>query len=260
MTPPELQHLKRQYELRLKEAAQKLQKAYETQLAEHAKTTKAELKADYERQVAAKYQEFERQFAARQAELEQQLASSPAESPTLSSMMTGSYAVPTPSEIMGRGEDTTVTLASSTPPELGEPVPPVGQYTQHQVDEQVQAATEQVQAELEQRLAEQLATQQAQFDRRLRELEAEYARLAAIPETTTPQTSADLVDDLDEIFGDAPPAPATTEMPTMTNEDESLVADNPLEMTSGAEATTNNPNDDDDDFGPLDLSDISQLT
>jgi hypothetical protein len=50
--PPELTtaqvlHLKRQYETRLKEAAQKLQSAYEKQLAQHARNVRADLQAEY---------------------------------------------------------------------------------------------------------------------------------------------------------------------------------------------------------------------
>lgn len=72
LSQPEMLHLKRQYELRLKEAAQKLQQAYEKQLAQHAKSVTAELQADYEKRITEKVEHYDQQFAQRQTQLEQE--------------------------------------------------------------------------------------------------------------------------------------------------------------------------------------------
>ncbi|NER84925.1 MAG: DUF1049 domain-containing protein [Leptolyngbya sp. SIO1D8] len=74
LTQPEVLHFKRQYETRLKEAAQKLQHAYEKQLAQHAKNVTTELQADYEKRLAEKIEHYDEQFSARNMQLEKEYA------------------------------------------------------------------------------------------------------------------------------------------------------------------------------------------
>ena len=275
-TQPELLHLKRQYEMRLQEAAQKLQEAYEKQLADHAKTTRTELNAEFEERWAAQLAASEQAFAERQAELEQALAEqaqaltdreqaltdlqpSP---PTTESMFTGSFDVPTPSQIMGTGDETTVTLGPGDyPPAVQEAA--AGNYTQAELDAQIQVATEHLKAEYEQKLASQSEELQAQFDRQLHALETSPPTPDAAPVPPEAESSEPVLpgpdpndvaslfdDDVEALFGtledDAiePPAPAPTESAESASLEEDWLGENK----------------DDDDFGPLDLSDISELT
>jgi len=257
LTQPELLHLKRQYELRLKEATQKLQKAYEAKLAEHAKTTRADIQSEYERQLAEKYQEFEREFADRQAELEQEIAELRSEAEALQSVTMSGTDLPTPSQIMGTGDETTVTLAAPTPPGEMAPSSPAAQYTESELEERVQAATEQAQAEFDlrleeqvrtatqqaqaefdqrlkeqvqvatqqaqadfdRRLEEQLETQQVQFDRRFKELETEYKERLAELENTAP---AAMLSPVDELFGEENYEDLSIEAEADLSEDEQL--------------------------------------
>ncbi|MGD1944444.1 MAG: hypothetical protein ACFB0G_24370 [Leptolyngbyaceae cyanobacterium] len=274
---PELLHLKRQYEMRLQEAAQKLQTAYEKQLTEHAKTTRAELHAEFEQRWAAQLATSEQAFAERQAELEQALADqaqaltdreqaltdlqpSP---PTTESMFTGSFEVPTPSQIMGTGDETTMTLGPGDyPPAVQEAA--AGNYTQAELDAEIQVATERLQAEYEQKLASQSEELQAQFDQQLHALDTSRSPAPdAAPVTPDVESSEPVLpgpdpndvaslfdDDVEALFGTLesddeiePPPPAPAEAASL---EEDWLGDN--------------KDDDDDDFGPLDLSDISELT
>lgn len=315
LTQPELMHLKRQYEIRLKEAAQKLQKAYETQLAEHAKATRADIKAEYEQQLAAKYQEFEQEFADRQSALEQEVAELRSQTESLQALLEEETDMATPSQIMGTGDETTVTLAAATPPaEMVTSADPP-QYTQSQLDEQVQAATRQAEVEFEQRLAEQmrvttreaeaefdkrlteqLEVQQVQFDRRFRELEAEYKARITELENAAPES---VLSPVDQLFGDdnyddlASNESAPTADEEISALESDLFAEEDFFSTTPTEKSPGNPegiadpmveleddlfaddffadpptsktndtdenddDDDDDNFMPLDLSDIS---
>jgi|GEM_PF-2183459 len=237
LTQPELMHLKRQYELRLKEATQKLQKAYETKLAEYAKTTRADIQAEYERQLAEKYQALEREFADRQAELEQEIAELRSEAEAMQSLTLSNPDLPTPSQIMGTGDETTVTLATPAPPGEMPVSAPAAQYTESELAERVQTATEEVQAEFDRRLEEQVRTatqqaqadfeqrleaqvqtatqqaqaefdrrleeqleaQQVQFDRRFKALETEYKEKLAELENAAPEA---MLSPVDELFGE----------------------------------------------------------
>jgi hypothetical protein len=231
---PELLHLKKQYEMRLKEAAQKLQKAYEKQLADHAQKTRSDLQAEYEQRLAGKLEDYELQFAERQAQLEEEYAHRQAEFASTQSVITGNLDIPTPSEIMGTGDDTTVALPPPGP--LGDPAQrsPAEQYTQAQLDALIQEATEQVRAEYEQQLASQLEEQTAAFEQRLQNLEADYQQ--KLEELTASEQTPD---------------PAI---------DEDLFADDLFNLDTEMNSLKTKQDDDDDDFGPLDLSDISQLT
>jgi len=234
LTQPELLHLKKQYEMRLKEAAQKLQKAYEKQLAEHAKKARADIQTEYEKRLVQKLKEYEEQFAQRRTQLEQEYADR--QPPTAQSMLTAGIDIPTPSEIMGTGDDTTVTLPPPNVPGASPQRPPAAQYSQADLEARLQEATEQVRQEYEQQLASQLEEQQEQFDLRLQDLEAEYKQKMETLSASA-QKADTAADPLDELF------------------DDSLFD---LEETPSNQE--NSSDDDDDDFGPLDLSDISQLT
>ena len=215
LSRPEVLHLKRQYEIRLKEAAQKLQQAYEKQLAQHAKTVTADLQADYEKRLADKIEHYDKQSAIRQAQLEQEYASryealsqaqaiaSEVESQALQSQaaVLGSK-VPTPSEIMGTGNETTVTLQPKDRPSFA-PTPSqplVALPTQEDIDARIREATKQIRHDYEQQLSTKLEEYQAQLTARVQELEEDYRhRLNAIanikPEfssTNTPDNGGDL--------------------------------------------------------------------
>ena len=233
----ELMHLKRQYETRLNEAAQKLQKSYEKQLAEHVNAARDEIQAEFDQNMAARYQELEQEFASREAELEDQLAALRIEAETASSTLASEVTPPTPSEIMGTGDETTMALASpgSAAAEMSDLADM--RYTQRELDQQVAAATQQAQADFDQRLAEELTAQQVQLDRRLEELEAEYAqRLSSLEQTAKSEAAdpmdaflsddgyEDLVSDLDD---EATSAVASVELPEPATDD---IATDDVEM------------------------------
>ena len=202
LSQPEVLHLKRQYETRLKEAAQKLQHAYEKQLAQHAKTVTADLQADYEKRLAEKIEHYDEQFSSRNAQLEKEYASryealrlaqgdpdqrEPAPNepnqgePTQAESaepVTPGVAVPTPSQIMGTGDETTVTLQpfvrpSSTP--VPQEIPSSSsQLTQEDIEARIQEATQQVRHEYEAQLSAKLKEYQKQLTSRMQELEEDY--------------------------------------------------------------------------------------
>lgn len=202
LTQPELLHLKKQYEMRLKEAAQKLQQAYEQQLAEHAKATRANYKAEFEKRLAEQAEAYEQQLAEQQAQIEADYTQRLEELAV--SQAAAEREIPTPSEIMGTGDETTVTLSPVDLPEVSAST--TDHFTADQLQTRIQEATELLRQEYE----AQLEAQQEQFDLRLQDLEAEYKRK--------------------------------------------------MEEMAAAETISESPESDDDDFGPLDLSDISQLS
>ncbi len=296
---PDRLQLKRQYEMRLKEAAQKLQEAYEKQLADHAKTTRSELQAEFEQRWTAQLAASEQAFAERQAELEQALAEqaqaltdreqaltdlqpSP---PTTESMFTGSFEVPTPSQIMGTGDETTMTLEPGDYPAVVQEAA-AGNYTQAELNAQIQVATERLKAEYEQKLASQSEELQAQFDQQLHALDAwlspapDAAPASLDVESSEPVLPGPDPADLASLFGNGDPNDDAIELPsTMPADPEAMTLEDlvyfydcddaielPTSPPADPEAMTledlldNNDSDDDDDFGPLDLSDISQLT
>lgn len=108
-------HLKKQYEARLKEAVQKLQSAYEQRLSNHAASVRENLKTAYEQRVAAKAREYAQQFEARQAALEQEYEALK-ETLAPAQTFTGTVSIPDPNESLGTGDETTMTLQSPVVP------------------------------------------------------------------------------------------------------------------------------------------------
>lgn len=230
LSRPEILHLKQQYEMRLKEAAQRLQHAYEKQLAQRAKTVKAELEAEYEARLAEKTKYYDELFTKRQAELEASYQAihqnqavlandatlTPAPPQTVDDQTVPnpgtpaptdilvSSDVPTPSQIMGTGDETTVTLqpwvrSSASPP----PPSPSPQITREDLDERIQEATQQIRQDYEQQLSAKLKDYKDQLTARVRELEEDYRKRLNVfselqPETPQPPKRAHN-DDLDPL-------------------------------------------------------------
>jgi uncharacterized protein YneF (UPF0154 family) len=121
VTQPEVLQLKHQYEARLKEAAHKLQQAYEQQLAQRFKATKADLQQNYETQLAQKIEHYEAQLAARVTQLETEFEArqaslaeaeaAPVDDASASISEPPEFPQASPSEIMGTGNnEPTITL------------------------------------------------------------------------------------------------------------------------------------------------------
>ncbi|MEL6319850.1 MAG: hypothetical protein AAFQ57_04270 [Cyanobacteria bacterium J06626_14] len=182
-------HLKQQYEMRLKEAAHKLQQAYEKQLAQHAKSVTADLQAEYEQRLTEKIEHYDRQFAVRQAQLEQEYASRYG---ALSQSQGGSL---TPSEIISTRNDTTVTLQSQNQPSTT--------LTQADLEGRIREATQQIRQDYERQLSTKLEEYQTQLNSRVQELEKDYrTRLGAIANMTpdpTPTIQPSNIDDLEPL-------------------------------------------------------------
>ncbi len=172
LSKPEVLHLKRQYEMRLKEAAQKLQQAYEKQLAQHVKSVTADLQAEYEQRLTEKIEHYDQQFAARQTQLEQEYASrysalNSAQSDNLS-----------PGEIMSTGRETTMTLQ----PQNQSAASPTSSVD---IDARIREATQQIRQDYERQLSTKLEEYQTKLDSRVQELEKDYrTRLDAIANMT----------------------------------------------------------------------------
>ena len=170
-------HLKRQYEMRLKEAAHKLQQAYEKQLAQNAKSVKAE----YEQRLTEKVEQYEQQLAARKAQLEQEYVSLP------QSPVDGL----TPSETMKAGNETTRTLPLQDQS--------AASLTQEAVDARIREATYRIRQDYEQQLSTKLEEYQTQLTSRVQELEKDYrTRLDAIA-STEPAIEPSGIDDLEPL-------------------------------------------------------------
>ncbi len=138
-TSPEVLQLKHQYEARLKEAAQKLQQAYEQQLAQRAKATTADLQQAYETKLAQQIEHYEAHLAQRVTQLEAEFAArqdamaadvttgvSPVEdSPAQASEVEVSeFPQASPSEIMGTSNnEPTITLHRPFSPIGSDPSP-----------------------------------------------------------------------------------------------------------------------------------------
>lgn len=181
----EVTQLRRRYEKRLKEAAQKLQQAYEKQLAQHVKTVTAELQADYEQRLTAKIEHYDEQFAIRTAQLEAEYA---AQHEALSQ----SQPIPTPDEVIGElpnqhpsksgtREDVTVTLQpmppsnfSAAPQQFPSPQIPSPQMTEAEIDARIEAATQKVRQDYEQQLSTKLREYQRKLTSKVQELEDSY--------------------------------------------------------------------------------------
>lgn len=205
LPPQEVQRLKHQYELRLKEAAQKLQQAYEKQLSQYAKAVKADLQADFDKRLAKKIEHFDEQFAIRKAQLEKEhaerQAALTAAAPQAQDTLTQTLAFPpeeqTPSQIMGTGDETTVTLQPGVRPA---PLPvqqePVNQLSQAaldaRVDARVRQATQQIRQEYEQLMASKLKEYREQASSQTRELKQTYQnKLNALATTQVEATKTE---------------------------------------------------------------------
>lgn len=177
ISPVEVKRLKQQYEKRLKDAAHKLQHAYEKQLAQYAKTVKAELQADFDQRLAQKTEHFDQQLAAHKAQLEREHAARQAEvltpnEPT-QALTSGPPAAVTPSQIMDTGDEPTVTLQ----PMRSAPVPPPHAstaITQEDIDARIRLATQQIRQEYEQQMSSKLKEYRDQVSSRVRDLEDTY--------------------------------------------------------------------------------------
>lgn len=186
------QQLKERYEARLKEAAQKLQRAYEQQLAQRSRAAQSEAQTAYEARLAEKIEHYETQLAHQLAQLEAEFtarqAATPAPQPNPAA---------TPSAIIGTGnDDPTVTLYPH------QARPPIAATSPEPAPPRVEEITQRLQADYETKLAEKLAQYQDQWSARLTELEAEYqSRLATLQQTTAPTppppSIADQLDSLD---------------------------------------------------------------
>lgn len=190
----DIARLKQKYEARLKEAAQKLQKAYEKQLAQHVKSVKADLNTDYEQRLDQATERLERQFANRQTALEQEYHNRQAdlENAHAKSIETVSIAAAVPpDETPAAGDDNTVTLAMGTPPAAYQPD---AQITQADLDARIQQATQQIREDYEQQLSSKLKEYRDQVTSRVRELEDTYQNklnaLAGRPSSTDPSLSS----------------------------------------------------------------------
>ena len=192
LSRPEVQHLRQQYEIRLKEAAQRLQNAYEKQLAHHVKAAKTELETDYEKRFAEKIKQDDEALSVRQAQLEQDYAS---RIEALNQAQARAVSHPATSMSGGTGDETTVTLqpavplssAAATQPPLVSPM-----LTQADIDQRIQVATQQVRQDYEQQLSARLKEYKDQISSRVRELEEDYRnRLKVLSdlETKSSQTT-----------------------------------------------------------------------
>ncbi len=239
LTQPELLHLKKQYEMRLKEAAQKLQKAYEKQLAHHVKQTRSDIHTEYETLLAQKLVDYEEQLATQKAELAAEYADRVSAVSAPPTVMEDDLLIATPSQIMGTGDETTVSLSSPGDAADAQAALGADEYSAAEIQAQVQATTNQMRADYERQLAERQATQQREFEQRLQALEAAH------------QTQiAEYQQKIDEL---------SSELPSASSDIDDLFSDDLFDL--GDEPSPKNAQDnDDDDFGPLDLSDISQLT
>lgn len=176
LSAPEVVKIKHQYETRLKEAAQKLQHAYEQQLAQRVKAASTAVQHDYETRLAQKIEHYEQQFATRIAQMEEEFQARHAVLSEAASVMPVALPQSSPSEIMGRpGDETTMTLppmARSVPPAVPSPEPDAAK---------LQAVKQQLRAEYEQQLATNIAHYQDQLAARLKAQEEEFnARIAAL--------------------------------------------------------------------------------
>jgi hypothetical protein len=199
LTPPEVLQLKRQYEMRLKEAAQKLQSAYERQLSQHARNVRADLQAEYEKRLKAKVAEQEQALAERQAELEAEYAArQEALNTPQAEELTVSLEVPTPSQIMGTGDDTTITLSPLPPQGLVQPLP-TPDILEASINSRIEEATEQIRQDYEQRLSAKLEEMNA----RVEELEDSYQQQiqALKQQSAAAEPAKPGNDDVDDFFG-----------------------------------------------------------
>jgi hypothetical protein len=150
------QHIRRQYEDRLREAARKIQQAYEQHLRQKLRDARDLLQQDYEQRLAQKIEHYEAQTASRLEQLQ------------------GEYdlrlqVMEPAAPAAGAGWDTTVTLGAGQPAVTPPPALP---------EQALQQLETQLRQEYEQKLAEKIEHYQDDLAQRVQSLEAEYeARL-----------------------------------------------------------------------------------
>lgn len=188
LSAPEVVKIKHQYETRLKEAAQKLQHAYEQQLAQRVKAASTAVQHDYETRLAQKIEHYEQQFATRITQLEEEYQARHEMLNKAGSASPAALPQSSPSEIMGRpGDETTMTL-----PPMARPVAPAVVPTSTTDDAKLLAVKQQLRAEYEQQLAAKIEHYQDQLATRLKAQEEEFtARIAALQSAQTSSPRGD---------------------------------------------------------------------
>ncbi|MBD0267051.1 MAG: hypothetical protein ICV77_02035 [Cyanobacteria bacterium Co-bin8] len=186
------QQIKRQYEDRLREAARKIQQAYEQHLRQKLRETRDLLQQDYENRLAQKIEHYETQLASRTEQLQgeydirlQALGPTP----------------PTPTA----GWDTTVAMGLNQPQMVGSAAPVPGPPPAIP-DEALQRLEGQLRQEYEQRLAEKIEHYQDDLAQRVQNLEAEYearlqVSLQAQPEPGQPVEGTSVSPEVDGVDG-----------------------------------------------------------
>ncbi len=207
---PEVLRFKQQYEARLKEAAQKLQQAYEQQLAHHTKTTRADLQQVYESRLAQKIEHYEAQLTTRLSQLEEEFATRQA---TIE-QGSGPIAPPnpqSPSAIMGNpNNEPTVTLhPTAAPPPVAainaantadsETIALVVPSPSAQPPVEMTAEISRIREDYEAKLAEKIAQYQDRWSVRLAELETEYQSRITTLQQARPAVNPTVIDQLDPL-------------------------------------------------------------
>lgn len=214
LAAPEVLQLKRQYEARLKEAAQKLQQAYEQQLAHRFQATKANLQQHYETQLAQKIEHYEAQLAARVTQLETEFEARQAVIAAPDPMDDGSGSISeppafpqaSPSEIMGTSNnDPTITLHRPLAALNSDPsrIPAANLSPQDWFEQGKAANPDQVTPTPEGDPAQSLANQAEQA-----QIMADLAELEEMPELSAQPSTHGLLDSLE-----APDEPSQDEAP-----------------------------------------------
>ncbi|HEY9736615.1 MAG TPA: hypothetical protein V6D06_10045 [Trichocoleus sp.] len=167
---PEIQYVeqqvKRQYENRLKEAAHKIQQAYEQHLRQKLRENRDLMQKDYENRLAQKIEHYEQQLATQMEQLQSDYE--------LRLQALRPAVPPTP------GWETTMTMSPMQPP-LPVADPPLA-ASEVPGDVAMQELEAQLRQEYEQKLAEKIEHYQDDLAQRVQSLEAEYeARLQVQP-------------------------------------------------------------------------------
>lgn len=150
--------IKNQYETRLKEAAQKIQQAYEQHLRQKLRDHKADLQHHYEMRLAQKIEHYEDQLSARLTQLEEEYQL------RMQAVAAGQYSQPMLADPSEAWPETSEATPSAT--------------TTANDNGQMEALEARLREEYEHRLTDKIEHYQDDFSRRLEDLEAEYeARL-----------------------------------------------------------------------------------
>jgi type II secretory pathway pseudopilin PulG len=247
-TPPaDALRLKRQYEMRLKEAAQKLQKAYEKQLAQHVKTARLNLQTEYEQQWNLKLQEQREHLVAYKAQLQAEFNARKASVYPIDTMAED-FAEPLPPEAR-----TSEPQVADFPGRVLPQRPPSPQYTQNEIDARIREVAEELQREYDAQLARKLETYEVQVLQRLADLEKEYEeRLANFASQTV------IVGSSTQDILKLDPVVDASSVPSPVVSAEAVLQEEFLEDLENA--FEDEAQEDGGDFGDLDLSDFNQLT